>query len=485
MADRDSGLTLSDLVAGNTAPEPKAPDTSSWRRIPVIDVNGNPHALPVPPDMPKAQLHAIMRDNDLKHYSAADIATTTTPATQKPPGWLGSAWEGAKEEVIDPFIQGAKEVSGLAFGNPNALRSYVERVQQPGGIKREALRQAGNVGGVVTPFIAPEAALGSVAGHTLARGLGASEQDARYAGLAGGLIVPGGRLVYEGGGMPFLGDRLRQTFTRIGEAGTGEFNAARDAAQRTMNGVITEADARGVQMTPAQRQALASQLDNLNVSRGTTPTIDEIQTELLDPNRTVRMSDLDRYHNDIRTRLPLQPTYSQTQRAAAQEAIRGAQGDILQPHADLAEPWTDALGTWGREIVPSGKVVAPVTRSNTTFERQAMSPRVEQQQRLGQGVPGVNEQLSNAQRIVNAQRGVAKIGPIVGPLVAGSIGAGGGLAGGQRDPWQLGADALALAAAEKLAEHGRIGAATPAGRQLLTRTLPFLMSEPSRMTPAR
>jgi hypothetical protein len=443
------------------ADEPQPQDSDL--RIPVQDEDGTAHFLRVPRDMPKPQIHAIMRQNNLTHYTPPAEQSGDTGTQDQRPGWLGSAWEAVKDEALSPMWEAAKhQVTELG---PNALAEREARIQQAGGGLRgrgmELLRDVGDVGTLTTPLYAPEALAAQVAGHTLARGAGTSRGTAQTVGTVAGLVAPAVRVGLAGRNVP-------GQLTRLGHEATGEYEAARNATSQVLDSVITEADNRGITLNPTQRQALASEIDDLYPTKGQLPTIDRIETHLLDPNRDVTMSDLDRFHTDVRKRLPMSPTYNQAQDQALQQTIRRAQEDALQPHADLHGAWTDALDQWGREIAPSQRIVGRVARNRTTIESRATSPEFTAQERApgGElGVPAVNERLRQARDLVLAQRASAR-GPMTAavPILAAGLGGGGSFAAGERDPGKLAADAIAGALVAEGIRHGRVGLATPAGR---------------------
>ena len=435
-----------------------ADDTSQDMQIPVHDADGTPSIMRVPAGTPKAQIHAVMRENNLRHYDPSAGQTDQGQPAEEKPGWLGSAWEGVKDEVLSPLWQAAKHQ--VAELGPNALAEREQRIQEGGGgligRGKEFLRGAADVGALTTPLYAPEAIVGSTLAHTGARWAGFGRGGAQTAGAIGGLISPAVRVAYEGMNVP-------GQLTRLGEESVAEHQAARATVQAQMRNVITEADARGLELTPTQRQDLASAIDRRYVPRGQVPRIDEIETELLDPNRSIRMSDLDRYHTDVRQRLANNPTYPQTEMSRVADSIRDSQTELLRPHADLAQPWQDSLDTWGREIVPSGRMVGPTARNRTPIESRATSGEFTQQERAGQGVPAVNERLRQARTMVEAQRSARRLQSVL-PVAGAVLGGGSSVIGGERDPGKLATDTIAGLIAGEALRQGRVGLATPAGR---------------------
>jgi hypothetical protein len=431
-----------------------ADETSQDTQIPVHDADGTPSIMKVPAGTPKAQIHAVMRENNLRHYDPSAGQTDQGQAAEAKPGWLGSVWEAAKDEVIDPFLQGASGISEVT--TPQGMTAAFQRAREHP--VREALHQAGNVGGVVTPILAPEASVGATLAHTGARWAGLGRGGAQTAGAIGGLAGPAARVAYEGMNVP-------GQLTRLGEEAVGEHQAARATVQARMNNIIQEADARGLELTPQQRADLATQIDRRYVPRGQVPRIDQIETELLDPNRTIRMSDLDRYHTDVRQRLANNPTYPQTEMSRVADSIRDSQRDLLGPHADLAQPWQDSLDQWGREISPSQRVVGRTARNQSTIERRATSDLFAQQERAGQGVPAVNERLRQARDLYRASQASGR-GPLTAilPISSAAIGGGGAYLGGERDPAKIALAAASGALTEEAIRRGRVGLATPAGR---------------------
>jgi len=433
-----------------------ADDTSQDIQIPVHDEDGTPSIMKVPAGTPKAQIHAVMRENNLRHYdpSAGQQPDQDQAQTDAKPGWAGSVWEAVKDEAIDPFLRGAAGISEVTTprGMADALRRAKEHPVS------EALHQAGNVGGVVTPLFAPEATVGSVLAHTGARWAGLGRGGAQTAGTVGGLVAPAARVAYAGRDVP-------GQLTRLGEEAVGEHAAARATVQARMNNVIQEADARGLELTPQQRADLASQIDRRYVPRGQVPRVDQIESELLDPNRTIRMSDLDRYHTDVRQRLSQNPTYPQTEMSRVADSIRNAQTDLVRPHADLAEPWRDSLSTWGREITPSGRMTQPIRRGRSTVESRAGSTEFRAQERADLGVPAVNERLRQARELSQASQRAGR-GPLTAilPISSAALGGGGAFLGGERDPAKIALAAVTSAIAEEALRRGRVGLATPAGR---------------------
>jgi len=437
------------------------------RSIPIFNAKGEEKWINVPADMPAAQVKANMRALNVTHRPDATATTTTSTsqAPEKQPGLAGSLWEGVQDEALDPFAHSALGVSKLL--TPQGVSESLERAKTHPF--REALTQGGNVAGVVAPVLAPEATAASVLAHTVARGAGSSRGTAQGVGTAAGLVAPGARVLYEGTNVP---RQLRQ----LGHAATAEEQAARAATSQRLENVINEADNRGITLNPTQRYALAQEIGDLNPSRGQNPILDRMENHLLDQNRDVTFSDLDRYHTDIRKRLPMSPTYTQAQDEALHATIRRAQEDTLQPHADLHGAWTDALDQWGQEIAPSQRLMAKVGRNRTTIESPAMSREFEAQQRAPGGplgVPAVNERLRQARDIVRAQQssggaGYTVAAPLIGAALGGGAAGGSALSSGEKDPSTLAAAIVPAAIASAIASQGlrtgRVGLATPAGR---------------------
>jgi len=254
--DPVSSLTLNDLVTGGeaaAATPPAKPDI----QIPVHDEDGTPSIMKVPAGTPKAQIHAVMRENNLRHYDPSAGQETDQGQAEGKPGWLGSAWEAVKDEALSPIWEATKHQ--IADLGPNALAEREARIQQ-GGRTREVLRGVGDVGALTTPIVAPESIVGSVLAHTGAREVGFGRGGAQTAGTIGGIVAPAARVAYAGRDVP-------GQLTRLGEEAVGEHQAARATVQAQMRNVIQEADARGLELTPTQRQDLASTIDRRYVPR--------------------------------------------------------------------------------------------------------------------------------------------------------------------------------------------------------------------------
>jgi hypothetical protein len=481
--------TLSDLVTGGASPAKEPDKTAKEIQIPVHDADGTPSIVRVPAGTPKAQIHAVMRENNLTHYTPPAEQSGDTGSQDQRPGWLGSTWEAIKDEALSPMWEAAKHQ--VAELGPNALAERHARIQQAGGGVRgyggEVLRAIGDVGALTTPIYAPAALGAQVAAHDITRSAGASRGAAQTVGTLAGLAEPAGEVMLAGRNVP-------GQLTRLGHEATGEYQAARNATSQVLNDVITEADNRGITLNPTQRHALASEIDDLYPTKGQIPTIDRIETHLLDPNRDVTMSDLDRYHTEVRKRLPLSPTYNQAQDQALQQTIRKAQEDALQPHADLHAAWTDALDQWGQQIAPSQRLLAKVGRNRTTIESPATSREFEAQQRApgGElGVPAVNERLRQARDLVRAQQrsagpAMTVAAPLIGAALGGGAAGGSAFSSGQHDPATLAATVIPAAIASAIATQGlrtgRVGMATPAGQAAALRYLALGPAVAGRMT---
>ena len=454
-------------------------DQPPMRSIPIYNAKGEEKWMNVPADMPKAQIHANMREKGVTHRPMT-TSTTTTPTTtdQAPaqaetkPGWLGAAGESALDQVLTPIWEATKhQVADLG---PNALAERETRIQQGGGgligRGKELLRGVGDVGALTAPLYAPVALGSQVAAQTVARQAGMSRPTAELVGNVAGMAEP---FVETG----LAGRNPEKVLTTLGEQGKGAYTATRDAVSRNIEDVISNASARGVELDPAQRANLASKIDALYPSKGTLPVIDGLETHLLDAKRPMTFADLDRYHTEMATKLPLsRPSVNKFTRAqdyAVSTAIRDAQTDALTAHPDLHGQWTQALDDWGSKVTPARRQLGPLLTDESTIEARAGTSKAKGLARAGKGIPEVQDALDAAQRVAEAQRTsgkLATLAPVVAALGGAGAGAGYSYHQGERDPLAIASGALASLMAEEAWRHGRVGAATPAG-QAATRRL--------------